>query len=87
MASWLQARTVFKGTKPTIHMRSKAQNPETKQPESEAAQEVRGRFEEFMREAAWRIMIEEVTQLCWPKHRPVQGSGHRRAGTEKGVLH
>lgn len=90
MASWLQARTVFKGTKPTIHMRSKAQNPETKQPESEAAQEVRGRFEQFMREAvreaAWGIMVEEVTHLCGPRHRPVPGSGHRRAGTEKGVL-
>jgi putative transposase len=71
-------------------MRSKAQNQETKQPESEAAQEVRGGFEQFMREAvreaAWAIMVEEVAHLCGPRHRPAQGSGHRRAGTEKGVL-
>lgn len=71
-------------------MRSKAQNQEVEQPESKAAQEVRGRFEQFMREAvraaAWDIMVEEVTQLCGLRHRPAPGSSHRRAGTEKGVL-
>jgi transposase-like protein len=72
-------------------MKSKAQKTQAKQPESEAAREVRGRFEQFMREAvreaAWGIMVEEVTELCGPRHRPAPGSVHRRAGTETGVLH
>lgn len=51
----------LEGTKPTIHMKSKAQNTRAEQPEGEAAQEVRGGFEKFMREAvrqaAWRLMV------------------------------
>jgi len=47
-------------------------------------------FEKFTRDAvrcdAWAIMRAEVEALCGALYRPTRGSGHRRAGTEKGVL-
>lgn len=53
----------------------------------EAGQLFRGYLREQIRGALWDLMQEEVKGLCGPKYAPQAAGGHRRAGSEQGVVY